>query len=206
MATTGVIEEVAAGQARVAPLSVDQYHAMLQAGILADGDPIELIEGVLVFKNRAASGEDAMTHGDAHAFAVQTLVRLLVRALPENVAARPQLPVALSPDSEPEPDVVVALSSERHPVPAQVLLAVEVADSSLAYDRRTKLRIYAAAGLAVYWIVDIPERQIEVYEQPVVAEGRYGVRRDVKAGEVMRANLAGTALQFAVDQLLLPAR
>lgn len=204
MAST-VIEELAAGGAPgVAPLTVEQYHAMIRNGILHDGDPIELIEGVLLRKDRSAQGGDPMSHGDHHALAVECLQRFFA-ALPAELRVRSQLPVALSATSEPEPDVVVARAAGgRHPCPEEILLAVEVSDSSLAYDRRTKLRLYASAGVPVYWIVNIPERQVEVYEEPVPTEGRYARRTDLKPGATLRVSLAGAGVELAVDRVLPP--
>lgn len=188
MAST-LIEEVAAGRApAVVPLTVEQYHRMLQSGILSDGDPMEFIEGLLVRKDRAVRGGDPMTHGDDHALVVERLLRRFFAAAPsEEWRVRSQLPAALSPTSEPEPDLTLARGTGgSHPRPDEILLVVEVADSSLIYDRSTKQRLYAAAGIPAYWIVNIPERQIEVYAEPLPSQGRYRHRTDLAPGQTLR--------------------
>jgi Uma2 family endonuclease len=142
-------------------LSVAQYHAMAAAGILTENDPVELLEGWLVRK---------MTKHRPHSRATLRTRRALEGALPAGWYVDTQEPITTL-DSEPEPDVLVLRGEEadypdRHPGPADVALVVEVADSSLAYDRGTKKRIYARAGITVYWIVNLIERQVEVYSDP----------------------------------------
>lgn len=208
-----MIEQVASGEApRLVPLTVEQFQAMLEQAIIRDGDPIELIDGLLLWKNRAAAGEDVMTHGARHALVLKRLLRL-ERALDGlDCHLLVQLPVALSTLSEPEPDVAIVRGSietfaDRHPGAEDVLLLIEVADSSLGYDRGTKLRVYAAAGVPVYLIVNIPERQIECYQEPMPAEGSYRLRTDYRTGETVLLPLpAGGALPLAVDDVLGSSR
>lgn len=206
---SGLIEQVASGEApRLVPLTVEQYHVMLEKGILRDGDRIELVEGLLVRKNRAAAGEDDKTHGTRHAFVLTRLVRL-ERALDQfGCHLLVQLPVTLSPVNEPEPDLAIVKGSpesfaDRHPGPGDVLVLVEVADSSLGYDRGAKLRVYASAGVPLYLIVNIPDQQIERYEEPVPDQGRYGRRTNYRTGETLSLPLAaGWMLPLAVDEVL----
>jgi Uma2 family endonuclease len=192
------------------PLTVEQLHVMIEKGILRDGDPIELVEGLLVRKNRAAAGEDEMTHGTHHALVVTRLVRIERALDPFGCHLRVQLPVTLSSVDEPEPDLAIARDSleaftDRHPGPEDVLALIEVADSSLGYDRGAKLRVYAAAGIPLYVIVNIPEQQIERYEEPVPGQGRYRRRSDYRTGETVLLPLAaGGTLPLAVDDVLGP--
>jgi Uma2 family endonuclease len=208
---SGLIEQVASGEAPpLVPLTVEQLHRMLEKGIIRDGDPIELLEGLLVRKNRAAAGEGEMTHGALHALVLTRLVRLDRALDPLGCHLRIQLPVTLSTISEPEPDLAIVKGSlesfaERHPGPEDLLVVVEVADSSLGYDRGAKLRAYASAGVPVYLIVNIPERQIECYEKPVAAQGGYERRRDYRTGETLSLPLAGRVLPVAVDHAFGPA-
>jgi Uma2 family endonuclease len=202
----GLIEQVASGAApSLVPLTVEQLHCMLEKGIIRDGDPIELVDGLLVRKNRAAAGEGEMTHGARHAQVLMRLVRLDRALDPFGCHLRVQLPVTLSALSEPEPDLAIVRGSlesfaERHPGPEDVLVLVEVADSSLGYDRGAKLRVYASAGIAVYLIVNIPERQIECYEEPVAEQGHYRRRTDYRPGETLLLSLVGgRTLPMAVD-------
>ena len=119
-------------------VTVAEYHQMIKDGVFEDGDPIELLEGYLVQK---------MSHNTPHASAVQKLTKRLVRLAPPGWESRCQLPITLS-DSEPEPDGVLARGDEatfdtHHPLPDEIGLVVEVADSSRYSDRREKGRIYA---------------------------------------------------------------
>jgi hypothetical protein len=204
-----LIEQVAKGEApRLVSLTVDQYHVMLENGILGDGDPIELVEGLLVRKNRATAGEDEKTHGTRHALVVSRLLRLQGALEPFACHLRVQLPVTLSEVNEPEPDLAIIKGScesfaDRHPGPEDILALVEVADSSLGYDRGAKLRVYAAAGVPVYVIANLPERMIERYEQPAPGQGRYEKRTDHRSGETLTLPLSGgKTLTLVVDEVL----
>jgi Uma2 family endonuclease len=210
--TSDLIEQVASGEAPpLVPLTVEQLHRMLEKGIIRDGDPIELVEGLLVRKNRAAAGAGDMAHGTLHAQVLTRLVRLDPALDSTGCLLRIQLPVTLSTLSEPEPDLAIVRGAvesftERHPGPGDVLAIVEVADSSLGYDRRSKLRVYASAGIPVYLIVNIPERQIEYHEEPVTGPGRYRRRTDYGPGETLVLPLGGDrTLTIAVDDAFGPA-
>ena len=170
---SALMEEIRAGESpSLANLTVDQYHRMNEVGILPDGAPIELIDGVLVLKDRRDEGGDPLTHGTRHALTIQRLRHLLEPL----VAAhgwhlRTQLPVTLPPDSEPEPDLAVVRGTfddyaDRHPGPGDVAVVVEISFSSLTQDRRTKARLYADAGFPCYWIVNLRTPRIEAYEGP----------------------------------------
>ncbi len=140
-------------------LSVAQYHAMAETGILGEEDPVELLEGLLVRK---------MPKNPGHAIAVGLAQEALRMRLPPGWHVRAQDPVLL-PEGEPEPDLAVVRGSlrdyvGRHPRAGDLL--VEVADSSLMVDRTVKLRQYAAARVPVYWIVNLPEHILEVYSGP----------------------------------------
>jgi Uma2 family endonuclease len=142
-------------------LSVVQYERMVEVGILHSGDPIELLEGLLVQK---------MTQHPPHATASGLLLEAIRSLLPAGWHAREQKPIRLE-DSEPEPDAAVvrgnwAQYANSHPSPEDIGLVVEVADSSLGADRTDKGRIYARARLPAYWIVNLVDGQIEVYSRP----------------------------------------
>ncbi len=210
---SGLIEQVASGKApALVPLTVEQFHGMLEKGILRDGDPIELVEGLLVRKNRAAAGEDQMTHGAHHALVVTRLLKV-ERALDRfGCHLRVQLPVTLSSVDEPEPDLAIVRGSleafaDRHPGPKDLLVLIEVADSSLGYDRGAKLRLYASAAIPLYLIVNIPEQQLERYQEPVPNQGRYRARTDYRAGETLSLPLTTSeSLPLAVDDVLGASR
>ena len=141
--------------------SVDEYEDMIQLGILAENDRVELIRGEVL---------DKMPIGVQHGGMVNRLNRQFPLLLPGVIQAAIQNPVVLT-DSEPEPDV--ALLTPRNddyltvkPHPSDILLLVEVADSSLQYDREVKGPLYADNGIREYWIVDLHDETLEVYRQP----------------------------------------
>ena len=156
-------------------LSVERYHEMIRAGILTDDDPVELLEGLLVEK---------MSKNRPHSLATRRLRRALERLIPSGWYVDSQEPITTS-DSEPEPDCVVVRGNpddfpDRQPSPRDAPLVAEVADASLRRDRTTKLRIYARASVAVYWVVNLIDRQVEVYSDPTgpAEQPSYRQRRD----------------------------
>lgn len=164
------------------PLTVQQYHAMIASGILQEGEPIELIDGLLVRKDRRDSGGSILTVGPRHTTIVTRLDQLFIELLSAvEFYPRIQQPITLNGLSEPEPDVAVVRGSvdsytDHHPGPADIALVVEVADSSLKDDRDTKLRLYAAAGIPAYWIVNLRDNVVEVFERPLPGDKRYAVQ------------------------------
>lgn len=140
---------------------VDEYEEMVTHGILTEDDRVELIRGEILAK---------MTIGDRHAAAVKRLLRLFTRIVGEQAIISVQDPIRLR-DSVPEPDLALLRPKEDFyasgkPGPDDVLLVVEVADSSLAFDREVKRSLYAEAGLAEYWIVNLIDEVIEVHRDP----------------------------------------
>jgi Uma2 family endonuclease len=138
----------------------DEYDRMIDAGVLTENDRVELIEGEIV---------NVTPQNSPHATAVQLGAAALRRTFGEGVDVRQQLPLALSDDSEPEPDVAVVIGSIRdyrdaHPTTA--LLILEVADSSLAFDRTKKANVYARAKIADYWLVNLIDGILEVRRFP----------------------------------------
>lgn len=145
----------------VVPLSVDQYHEMIRAGILLDGDPVELLEGWLVRK---------MSKNPVHTASTTKTRRQLEKIVPNGWSVDTQEPVTTH-DSEPEPDISVIRGfredyTDRHPGADEVGLLVEVAETSLERDRGWKKRVYAKARIGVYWIVNLVDLQVEVFTQP----------------------------------------
>ncbi len=137
------------------------YARMLDCGLLREGDPVELVGGHLVVREPQHA---------LHATATQLVVQALGAVFTGSFDVRAGLPVALDEESEPEPDVAVVRGAPRDYIrdhPARPVLVVEVAHSSLAFDRRSKASLYARAGLADYWIVNLIDRQLEVYREPV---------------------------------------
>lgn len=207
-----ILEQIVAGEAPgIVPLSVDQYHQMIANGILREGDSIELIDGVLVRKDRADRGGDPMSHGPRHAYSVKRLQRPFRNVEERGYHLQSQLPVNLGGVQEPEPDLALVRGREedyarRHPNAADLAAVMEVSDSSLTLDRTTKQRLYASAAIPVYWIVNLADEQIEVYEDPRPAEGAYGRRTDYRRGQSARLSLGpGLEIEVAVADVLPPA-
>ena len=136
-----------------------EYERLVDLGAF-EGDPIELIGGQLVV---------AEPQGAYHASAISAVDYSLRAVLPLGWMVRIQAPVSLDDESEPEPDLVVVRglpADYRHSHPARPVLAVEVADSSLDFDRQHKGSLYARADIQDYWIVNLADRALEVYRDP----------------------------------------
>ena len=180
-------------------MSVDQYEAMVESGIFTEHDRLQLINGMLVAK---------VTQGDDHCVADDLCRVALSAVLPPGWFVRPNKPVRLPPGSEPEPDEAVVRGSIRDyargkrgkPGAQDVGLIVEVAHSSLAEDR-AMVGVYGPAGIPVYWIVNLVDRQVEVYSGP--QPDGYATRDDYRSGQHVPVVLDGTIVgQIAVDDIL----
>jgi len=195
--------------AAIFPITVDAYHSMMRSGILREGDPIELIDGIIVRKDRGDRGGE-LVQGTRHAAAISRLERILRPVEALGGFRRIQVPVTLAPTQEPEPDVSVILGKEddfvaRHPGPKDIAALVEVAHSSLNYDRTTKQAIYAAVRIPIYWIVNLVEGILEVYTQPRTDEPAYADRTDFRSGESVSLEVSpGQVLVVAVSELFPP--
>lgn len=174
-------------------ISVGDYHRMVEAGVLRSDERVELIEGELL---------EMSPHGSPHASILSLLNQALVRQVSDAWTVRPQLPLTIEPDSEPEPDLAVVRTEEHgywreHPRTAALL--VEVADSSLVLDR-DKARLHARAGVEAYWLVNVSEGFVEVYRDPDPAAGRYRTMETRSPGETLRFEAIGGA-EIAVGDL-----
>jgi len=181
-------------------LTVPEYHKLIEIGILAEDDRVELLEGHMVMK---------MPPNPPHSNVITNTTEALVHRLPNGWRLRCEQPITLS-DSEPEPDFVLARGdratfSARHPEAKEIGLVVEVADSSLVVDRADMSRIYARADIPIYWIINVVDRQIEVYThaRPNDPTPAYGSRTDYKLGASIPFVLDGqTIALIAVDEFL----
>jgi Uma2 family endonuclease len=187
--------------ASIPRFSVARYQKMIDTGVLTAEDKVELLENYVVLK---------MPRNPPHDSAIQRILRPLLRPLPVGWDLRIQLTVALS-DSQPEPDFAVVRGSAddyetRHPGPADVGLIIEVASTSLTRDQRDKWRIYARAGIACYWIVNLVDQRIEVYTQPSgpTAVPAYGSFQTYKPGDDVPLILDGNAVGSVPVADLLP--
>ena len=147
-------------------LTTDDYRAMAEAGILRPDDRVELVDGQI---------RPMSPIGASHLFCVNRLDRLFNEYTNAGeIEVSVQNPVQLSPHQEPEPDVALLRAAEEPRMPSadDALLIVEVADTTYAYDRETKLPRYAEAGVPQVWIIDLPERRLEAYTHPT--DDQYG--------------------------------
>lgn len=175
-----------------------EYDRVAEAGIFSPDERVELIDGDIV----------TMTpQNSLHAAAIGKTQRILDRIFCPNVWVRVQMPIIVDPDSEPEPDLAVvpgAPDDYRDQHPRSALLLVEVSDSTLPLDRDRKRVIYARAGIPEYWIVNLAERCLEVYRDPVAPSDQSGsYRSSQKLGPSDRiAPLTSPGTTVAVTDLL----
>ena len=175
-----------------------EYDRLADAGILAPDERVELLEGEIV----------TMTpqHGP-HSASIGLAEAALRKAFGPAHWIRIQLPLIVDPDSEPEPDLAVVPGSPRDYVnehPRTALLVIEIADSTLERDRSYKSPIYARAGISEYWIVNLIERCLEIYRDPIISPGqpaRYQVSRKVAPTEIV-SPLSAPHGSIAVTDLL----
>ena len=176
--------------------SIDEYHRMAEAGIFSEDDRVELIEGEIV---------QMTAIGNPHATCVRRLNRLFTGSpLGSRVIVDVQNPVRLGTYSEPQPDLTLLryrddFYASGTPAAEDVLLLVEVADSSLRYDREVKAPLYAELGIPEHWLVDVTAGVIEVYRQP--QQGRYQYIRRFHRGETISLE-AFPETTFSVDSIL----
>lgn len=142
--------------------SVDEYHRMAEVGILKPDDRVELLDGDIISMAPISS---------RHAAAVRKIAELFQRALTGRTIISVQCPIRLDEHSEPEPDIAVlrledSNYADAHPRPVDALLLIEVAQSSLIYDREMKIPQYARAGVREVWLVNLELQQVEIYREP----------------------------------------
>lgn len=148
--------------------TVEEYYKMAEVGILGPEDKVELINGEIIRMSPSKS---------EHANAIDLLGRELILSIQKRALVRIQNPININDQSEPEPDIAIVRQQEgtsyrnQHPRPEDLLLIIEVADSSLRFDREVKMPLYAAAGIPEYWIVNLQDQQVEVYKKLV--RGQY---------------------------------
>ncbi|MDZ7753956.1 MAG: Uma2 family endonuclease [Gammaproteobacteria bacterium] len=152
---------------RLHRLTVADYHRMGETGVFAPGARTELIEGAII---------DMTPIGSRHAACVDRLTRQVLLAVGQRAVVRVQGPLILAEYTEPQPDLALLRPREdfyarAHPRPEDVVLLVEVADTTVAFDRHTKLPLYARHGIPEAWLVDLPAGVLEIHREP--EEGAY---------------------------------
>lgn len=173
-------------------INVDEYYRMAEVGLLAPDARVELIEGEII---------DMPPIGLDHAGVVNLLTHLFVRAVDARAVVQPQAGVRLDLRSEPQPDLaILAPRSDfyrgKHPAPEDVLLLVEVSDSTLRYDRDVKVPLYARHGIAELWLVDLQHNELHAFRGP--QSGQYldhSVMRE--AGIARVAGLPGVEIDLS---------
>lgn len=175
--------------------TVEEYHRMGTAGIFSEDDRVELIEGEIV---------EMSPIGSRHAACVKRLIRLFDRGVGDRAIVGAQDPIRLGEHSEPQPDLALLrprpdFYAHAHPGPEDVLLVVEVAETSADYDREVKVPLYARAGIPEVWLVELYAEQIEVYRQP--APHGYQEVQTVRRGQHLSSQTF-PELALAVDNIL----
>ena len=176
--------------------SVEDYHQLLTAGILEPGDRIELIQGELTMMPPI---------GPEHSSHTRRLTNLLPRKLPESVVLQMNEPITIPNHSEPQPDAaIVKVKADNyrkaHPTPKDVLLVIEVADSSTDFDNKVKAKLYGKAGIPEYWIVEIEEACVRVFTDP--SKQGYRTIKEYHRGDKVKCGTV-PELHLAVSELLV---
>jgi Uma2 family endonuclease len=182
-------------------ITVDEYERIIAAGALEDPGTVELIDGYMV---------DKMGKNAEHGYATKQTLKALESRLLAGWTWRKEEPVRIPAYDEPEPDIAIVRGSDtdyehRIPTAADVALLVEVSGSTLNQDRGKKRTTYAEGGIPVYWIVNLVNRQVEVYSRP--GKTGYKSRKDYLSGQHVPVTIGGRRLSpIAVDDLLPRAR
>jgi Uma2 family endonuclease len=142
--------------------TIAEYHRLTELGFFSEDDRVELIHGQII---------QMAAKGTAHEASNRRLLRELSKLLGDRATLQNQSPITLPADGEPEPDFAIVRNRpddylSAHPTPSDVLLVIEIADSSLVYDQEVKLSLYAEAGIANYWLFNLPENCLEIYSLP----------------------------------------
>ena len=177
--------------------SLKRYHEAIRAGILTKHDRVELIHGQLVSK---------IPIGEDHSGCIELLQDYFRELFGRQYRYRSENPVPILPNSEPEPDFLIADklapgNKLRHPTLKETRLIIEVAYSTLSYDRKVKAPLYASSGIPEYWIINLKDRKIEVYHGPSVMDGTWKRVTSFDAEESFDSPFAGA---IRVYELLLP--
>ena len=191
----------AAAGVGVRRFSVDEYHRLIDSGFFAANEDFELLEGWIIAKMSPCN--------PPHDVAVDKSGDAIRDRLPAGWRVRVQLAVTLS-DSEPEPDLAIVRGPadryvKHHPYPDEIAFVVESSATSLGLDRADKGRAYAAAGIAIYWILNVEDRQVEVYTDPVGTGtvASYGTQEIFLPGDVVPLIVEGQKVgEIPVAELL----
>ncbi|MCB1920590.1 MAG: Uma2 family endonuclease [Candidatus Competibacteraceae bacterium] len=159
--------------------TVAEYHRMAEVGLLNEDSRVELIDGEII---------EIAPIGSPHGGHVKRCIRLFSKVVDDKAIIAAQDPVVLGNYEEPEPDIALLRwrdddYEQMHPRPEDVLLLIEVSDSTLRYDRDVKVPLYAKNGIPEVWLLDIQNRQLEIYREP--SNGAYQQRGSQRTGKIM---------------------
>lgn len=189
--------------------SIREFAAMQELGILTEGEPSELLDGLIVWKDRSSGDAEAMTVNRAHVKTIALFTAAMQKILVDHTLdahVQVQSPVTLSDCSCPEPDLAIVRGQmdqyDEHPRAADLWLVIEVAHSSLALDRREKQQLYAAAGIAEYWIVNLRDGQVECHRLPDPVTRQYQSRTILTETESIEFVHGSVAVTLPVASLL----
>jgi len=171
-------------------LTIEEYHRMSEAGILTEADRVELLDGEIYQMSPI---------GSEHGACVKRLNQLLNQLLGEKVIVSVQDPVQIPELSEPEPDIALLAPrsdfyADAHPLPEEIFLIIEVANTSYEKDKLVKLPIYARAGILEYWIVNLEKGRVEIFQKP--QKGSYVVETVAGPGEQLPLRSFGVQIAF----------
>jgi len=175
--------------------TLDRYHDAIDKGVLTENDKVELIFGEIVPK---------MPVGEPHADVLSDISDFFYERLGTRYKFRAQSPVTLPNDSEPEPDFAIVVRRKYtrktgHPKPEDILLLIEVSDTTPADDRTKKAKMFSLANIKEYWIINIPDRQVEVHLQPSAVKEMYRSLTVFEAGSTFESPFCGSV---KVDDIL----
>jgi Uma2 family endonuclease len=158
--------------------TVAEYHRMAEVGLLNEDSRVELIDGEII---------EMAPIGSAHGGNVNRFIRLFSKVVGDKAIVAAQNPVVLSGYAEPQPDISILRwraddYEQSNPHPEDVLLLIEVSDSTLRYDRDVKIPLYAKNGVPEVWLLDIQNRQLEIYREPI--NGQYRQRDCRRTGQI----------------------
>lgn len=170
--------------ANVRLFSIEDYHRLSQLGFFGEDEKVELVRGQFI---------EMVAKETAHEVCISKLNKELTLLLGSKATIRVHSPVILPPDSQPEPDFTLAVNKadnylSSHPIAVDILLVIEVADSSLKYDRELKLPLYAEYGIVHYWIFNLLDNSLETYAEPyqkTQGDCNYRLQRILSANEAI---------------------
>lgn len=177
------------------PISVREYDRMIEIGLFDEDERIELLNGEIV---------EILPKGTKHSSANDKATRFFYRMIGDGAVIRNQNPVILNNFSEPEADIVLAKPdeddyAERHPTPEDILLVMEISDTTLAYDRDVKSVFYARAGISQYLLLNLIDETVEDYREPA-ADG-YGYKKTYRRGDVFNL-VEFPEIEIKIDEIL----